>query len=246
MLENEKILNIWAEKTYEYIWLHNRYMNYTKRINNFFCFSISILSYGTGISLLFYNPTDHILILFGFINIMTAFLFTVYIILGISRIFERHKINKNRFLLFLDEIYREFRHIDNNENDKLRLSHRQKEFEKIISQSHHVPSFIAKEFFKKFHYLIKSKPYFHTYWFLNINPKDYRTIFYNLTYLFRYFNKWKGKLKKQNKVLFPQMDWLPITEDERYLYTHPLKKRKKFSNLKNVKLRKNNLEIYII
>ena len=246
MRENERILNIWAEKTYEYIWLHNAYINYTKRINNCFCFSISLLSYSTGIILLFYKPDYQITILFGLINILTAFLFTIYIILEIPIIFERHRMTKSRLLSFLDEIYQEFRHIENNELDKLQLFYKQNEFERIITKSPHVPKFIADKFFEKFHHFIKSKPYFHTYWFLNINPKDNRTIFYNLIYLFRYFNGWKCSIEKKNKILFPQMDWLPVTDEDRYLYTHPLKDRKRFLNLKNVKLRKNNLEIHII
>ena len=245
MKDYKKILNIWAEKSEEYIWLHNQSMRYLKNIQNMYTLSIITLSLmSTFTSIL--NKEESVHVVMGMGNLLSSMLFLTYMLMNFNGRYIEHYISRRRFLRLLTNIQYETNgwHCNTNKIDFITL--RQFEFKNIAEQSPHISDFVLSKFRSTFKHILNRKPYFfsqntysfHTKWFVNRDPKYYRKNICEIMFLSKFFNRWKYKNRSNSSNLGPFYD------ERKYIHYNVHNKIKMFE-FQNIKLENNNLEIEI-
>lgn len=158
------LLEMWAEKSAGYRWLHMKCSNYYKFITNLFAYPIIILSSLVGVggfAIITPNPTDYELVLqyiFSGVNILIAILSSCQKFNKCSEYTELHNAAVINYAKFYRQIKLELSVEPENRGNAIQFCRNMKdEYDKILTTSPEILPTVIDDFNTKFKH-IKHKP----------------------------------------------------------------------------------------
>lgn len=225
-VQQERLLISWAEKASGYSWLHNKCINYYKRLNRYISIPASIFGYISGTATLLTSGVHNytgITATIGICGILAGMLSNLQQMFTYKELSEQHRISSLRFQSFFRDIscelslnpeYRAFP-IDYIKMKRLEL-------DKMLEQSPDIPEKIVNLFHELFKNVQIHKPE-NTNTLQTIQTYDEQNI-----YLAEMFNK-RNKTNTSNntQIEASNSEWLRLTEK----YTlKPLNQKTSFNN----------------
>ena len=252
--EQEQLLIMWAEKASGYGWMHNKSIQYFRRMSLYISIPASIFGYVAGTATFLSNNLDNNQLLRGIIGlsgIIAGLLTNFQEIFPFKEKSEKHKISSLRFLSFFREINCELsmeaqqRHAPIEYVNLKRL-----ELDKMLEQSPTIPVSIITLFNNTFREIRFEKPDIAN-GVQTIIPFGAPKVMYmkriNLEekiLLLSYFSSWKqytekAILEKKNSALNTFVSTKLLLSNRNYIYSHlhaPLTKQKKLLQFQNIKI----------
>lgn len=252
--EQEQLLINWAEKASGYSWMHNKSIQYFRRLSLYISIPASIFGYLAGTTTFISSNLDNNQILraiIGLSGIIAGLLTNFQEIFTFKEQSEKHKISSLRFLSFFREINCELSMAATQRQTPIEyINLKRLELDKMLEQSPTIPTFVINNFNKTFQRMKFEKPDIAN-GIQTIIPFGVPKVTYmkritldEKIILLSYFHDWKQNaekliLEKKNAVLRNIVSTKKLLTNKNNIYSHlyaPFSKQRKLLQFQNIKL----------